>query len=108
MDSYDCIELTQDNATSVVKFKDQKVMDPARIEKLGLELQDVAARNSEEMLIDFNEVRFISSAALSKLVVLERKLKLHGKKLRLCNLQPEVRDLFSLARLDTLFSIRDH
>jgi len=107
MDSYDCIEFTQDNTTSVVKFRDKKVMDPARIEKLGKELQTVAAKDAQEMLIDFDDVRFISSAALSKLIVLEKNLRSHGKKLRLCNLQPEVRDLFSLAKLDTIFSISD-
>lgn len=107
MDSYDCIEFNRNNATSVVKFKDQKVTDPARIEKLGLELKQVAGQDSEEMLIDLDEVRFISSAALSKLIVLEKSLRSQGRKLRLCNLQPEVRDLFSLARLDTLFSIGD-
>lgn len=107
MDSFDCIEVAKGESSSVVRFKDKRVMDPARIEKLGHELSVLASGDDKEMLIDFDNVNFISSAAISKLIVLEKNLRSNGKKLRLNNLQPTVRDLFSLAKLDTIFDIEE-
>lgn len=107
MDSFDCIEVAKGESSAVIRFKDRRVMDPARIEKLGKELSVIASGDDQEMLIDFDNVNFISSAAISKLIVLEKKLRSNGKKLRLNNMQPTVRDLFSLAKLDTIFEIEE-
>ncbi len=105
---FECIELEAVDSTSVVKFKDQRVMDPARIEKLGKELEMVAGSpQGKKLTVDFDNVKFISSAAISKLVVLEKRVRANGGKLRLSNLRPEVRDVFSLARLDTVFDIEE-
>ncbi len=107
MEPFDCIELAQHDSGAIVKFKDKRVMDPARIEKLGKELNHLAESQDESMTIDFDNVKFISSAAISKLIVLDKRMKSRGTKLALRNLQPEVRDLFNLAKLDTIFDILD-
>lgn len=108
MSEFECIELENVDSVSVVKFKDKRVMDPTRIEKLGKELELVAGSDQGKKLrVDFDNVKFISSAAISKLVVFEKRVRANGGNLRLSNLRPEVRDVFSLARLDTVFDIED-
>ena len=108
MQDFECIELSNVKDVSVVKFKDHKVMDPARIEQLGKELLSlVDGDNPESMVINFENVSFFSSGAINKLIVLEKRLSAGGGRIRLSNLRPEVRDLFSYTNLDTVFAIMD-
>ena len=108
MSEFECIDLNDVDDVSVVKFKDEKVVDPARIEEMGNELLSLASRDDrEKLLINFENVKFFSSAAINKLIVLEKRVRAQGGKLKLSNLRPEVRDLFSFTNLDNLFSIVD-
>lgn len=105
-ENLDCLELDQVDTVAVVKFRDKKVMDPARIEQMGKELLElVDGEENERLLINFDNVSFFSSAAINKLIVLEKQVRAKGGKLRLCNLRPEVRDLFSYTSLDQMFQI---
>ena len=106
MSDFECIDLNELDDVSVVKFKDEKVVDPARIESMGTELLSLASGDDpRKILINFENVTFFSSAAINKLIVLEKRIKAQGGKLKLSNLRPEVRDLFSFTNLDNLFSI---
>ncbi len=106
MDQFECIDLENVASVAVVKFKDKKVMDPARIEKLGLELLTlVNTDKSSNVLINFENVNFFSSAAINKLIILEKRVRACGGEIRLSNLRPEVRDLFSYTNLDSIFRI---
>ena len=42
MSDFECIQLDDVEKVSVVKFVDEKVMDPSRIEQLGQELMSLA------------------------------------------------------------------
>ena len=108
MSDFECIELDDVDDVSVIKFMDEKVVDPARIEKMGSELLSLASDDDrQKLLINFENVHFFSSAAINKLIVLEKRIRSQGGKLRLSNLRPEVKDLFSFTNLDGLFSIID-
>ena len=108
MEDFECIDFENVGDVSVVKFKDQKVMDPSRIETMGQELLSlVDGDESDNVLINFENVTFFSSAAINKLIVLENRVREQGGKIRLSNLRPEVRDLFSYTNLDSMFQIKD-
>lgn len=108
MSHFECIELNSVEEVAVVKFTDEKVMDPARIEQLGKELMQVTdSDKNERVLINFANVKFFSSAAINKLIVLEKRMRARGGQVMLSNLRPEVRDLFNLTNLDDLFRIED-
>lgn len=104
-ESLECLQLQKVDSVSVVKFRDEKVMDPARIEQMGNELLEIAGEENASVLINFDNVSFFSSAAINKLIVLEKQMRANGGKLRLCSLRPEVRDLFSYTSLDQMFEI---
>jgi len=106
MAQYECIELDTVEDVSVVKFVDERMMDAARIEQLGSELIDaVSGDDKERVVINFENVSFFSSAAVSKLLVAEKRIRSQGGQLRLSNLRQEVRDVFSMTKLDSLFQI---
>ena len=113
MTDLQCIEIDSVNDVSVIKLKDEKVMAPAQIETLGAELLSLVettptkdgASTGTNVLINFENVRFFSSGAINKLIVLEKRVRAGGGKIRLSNMQPEVRDLFSYTNLDQMFDI---
>lgn len=105
---FQCISVENIQNVNVIRFTDDKVMDPARIEQLGGELLKLSeATTPPQIVINFSEVKFFSSAAINKLIVLEKRVRAKGGQLRLTNLRPEVRDLFGFTQLDSLFQIQD-
>ena len=108
MEPYECIELENVDNVSVVKFVDKKVMDPARIERMGQELLALVDEGKvDNLLINFENVKFFSSAAINLLIVLEKRVRGRGGSVRLGSLRPEVRDLFSYTNLDSIFKIEE-
>ena len=75
MTDYNCITLSNKEDVAVVRLVDDKVMDAERIALLGEELMALANRDDgKRMLINMDNVRFLSSSAINKLIVLERRL----------------------------------
>ena len=62
----------------MVRFRDRKLINMHDILELSEELFQIAAGNVRGMILDFEDVQFVSSSALNKLVLLERKLKSRG------------------------------
>jgi len=60
-----------------------------------------------KFLIDFAESSYIDSSGLGVLVSLSKKIRESGGELRLAGLNEDLRTLFELTKLDTLFQISD-
>ena len=103
------LEIQEIGNVSVVRFRDPRIIDPLEIEALGRQLYQVLEfKNCSKLVIDFSPVEFLSSATLGKLISLHRKAKVCKSALRLCNLRPEIRQLFHLCNLDRVFEIREN
>lgn len=57
------------------------------------------AVGARSVIVDFQPVTYMSSASFRPLLSLLRELRAHGGRLVLCNLQPYVHEVFSVARL---------
>ena len=60
-----------------------------------------------KFLIDFSQTGYIDSSGLGVLVSLSKKIREQGGELRLANLNDDLKTLFELTKLDTLFQIAD-
>jgi anti-sigma B factor antagonist len=60
---------------------------------------------ARRFLIDFSGTGYIDSSGLGVLVSLSKKIREQGGELRLANLNEDLRTLFELTKLDTLFHI---
>lgn len=60
-----------------------------------------------KFVIDFAETGYIDSSGLGVLVSLSKKIREQGGELRLSSLNEDLRTLFELTKLDTLFRIAD-
>lgn len=91
----------------VVYFTDAKILDEARIQQIGTELMEMAARAAEnkKMVLNFQGVQFMSSAMIGKLVLLNKKCKAAGVNLKFCQIAPNVLEVFKITRLNKVFDI---
>jgi anti-sigma B factor antagonist len=60
---------------------------------------------ARKFMIDFSNTGYIDSSGLGVLVSLSKKIREQGGELRLANLNEDLRTLFELTKLDTLFHI---
>ena len=85
---------------TVVAIGDDQVLD-----QIIKQLNKLVNANCK-LVLSFEAVDFLSSAALSKLISLEKLVKSHRGQLRFCNVSPNVYELFAITRLDKLFDIK--
>ena len=91
-----------------VRFLDKKIVDSGNIEEMGAEMFSVVERDYlKHVLLNFEGVEFLSSAALNKLILMDKKIKGVGGVLRLCELKAEIREVFVITRLEKVFDIRN-
>lgn len=92
---------------ALVRFLDRKIIDAANIQELGDELFNLVEKEQKKNLVlNFATVEFLSSAALNKLIILDKKVKTAGGKMRLCNLRKEIYEVFAITRLNQVFEIK--
>jgi anti-sigma B factor antagonist len=102
------IEVAQMGEVTVVRFVDKKILDEANIQELGTELfKLVEQEKRKNLLLNFSSVEFLSSAALGKLITLDKKVKANGGRLKLSNIRPEIYEVFAITNLNKLFDIKD-
>ena len=92
---------------TVVKFVDKKILDEVNIQALGQELFAlVEIDNRRSIVLNFTDVEFLSSAALGKLITLDRKVKAAKGRLKMSNIRPEILEVFQITKLNKVFDIR--
>ena len=90
----------------IVGFQDVSIIDESRIEAVGTELKELISKSEQEKIVlSFENVEFMSSAMIGKLVHFGNMCKEQKVALRLCDINPNVKKVFDLMRLDKLFGI---
>ena len=102
------LELSTVGDVSIVRFKDQKILDEANIQQLGEELSElVIGGNHPKLLLNFENVEFLSSAALGKLISVKKKAAKSETDVKLCSIKHEIFEVFKITNLDRVFDISD-
>jgi anti-sigma B factor antagonist len=108
MSEYRQITVTDKDGVSVVRFVSEKIVDELEIQELGDELTSLVENDKRAaLLLNFDGVRFLSSAALGKLIKLDQLVKQHESKLKFSNIRSDVYEVFKITKLDTVFDIRE-
>ena len=67
---------------------------------------DLVAKKTPKIVVNLTSVSYIDSSGLATLVECFQNMRKFGGKLRLFGLNENIKDVFSLARLDTIFEIK--
>jgi len=107
MSAYRRLEVSEVDDVTVVHFRDAKIIEDLRIQELGQELfQLVETEQRKKLVLNFASVDFLSSAALGKLITLDKKVKANKGMMKFCNIRPEIYEVFAITRLNKLFDIK--
>ena len=77
------------------------------IDAFVADLDSWIERSGPNVIIDFADVDFVGSIILGKLISLHRKLGAREGKLTVRNIEPLIREVFHITKLDTLFDVDD-
>ena len=92
---------------AMVRFLDRKIVDPSAIEEVGDEMFQLVDKDKfKNVILNFVGVEFLGSAALNKLIMMDKKVKAAGGKLRLCCLRDEIMEVFTITKLSRVFDIK--
>ena len=95
-----------DGDVLVAYFQDVRIIDESRINSLGQELAElINDSDNNKIILNFQNVSFMSSAMIGKLVSFGKKCKTAKVALRLCNINDNVDEVFKLMRLNKVFAI---
>jgi anti-sigma B factor antagonist len=96
---------TKDGILTII-FDDARILDEFKLEQVARDLMELLDKTTEErVIVDFRNVKFMSSSMLGKLVQVHKKAGEFKVKLKLCSIDPEIRQVFKITKLDKLFDI---
>ena len=90
----------------IIYFQDVRIIDESRIQSLGQEMTDlVNSTENKNVVLNFQNVSFMSSAMIGKLIQFGKKCKATDVNLRLCDINDNVEEVFKLMKLEKVFKI---
>lgn len=96
----------QEDDVLIAYIKDVRIIDESRITNLGQELTELVTNpNNQKIVLNFENVSFMSSAMIGKLVLFGNKCKSAKVSLRMCNINENVDEVFQLMKLGKVFSL---
>jgi anti-sigma B factor antagonist len=102
------IDIEKIGDVTVARFVDKKILDENNIQIIGSQLFSLVEDDgAKRIILDFSNVEYLSSAALGKLITMEKKVKQAGGKLRLCAIRPDIYEVFAITKLNKVFDIQD-
>jgi anti-sigma B factor antagonist len=108
MSGYRRLDINEVGDVTVVRFRDHKIVEDVNIQELGQEMFHLVEKDRRgKLLLNFSSVEFLSSAALGKLITLDKRVKAHGGLLKLSNIRPEIFEVFAITKLNRLFDIKE-
>ena len=98
-------QIRQQNVVVVVRSDGQLIVGNRH--ELKELIQGALAAGDRRFVLDFSHTGYIDSSGLGALVTAARQGRERGGELRLAGLNDDLRSLFELTKLDSLFSIAD-
>jgi anti-sigma B factor antagonist len=93
------------NAT-IVTLTDEKILEENDIRALQESIMSVIEQAERmNLILDFQNVRFLSSAVLGFLIRISKKVYERDGQLRLCSINPKIHEIFKITRLTKVFDI---
>ena len=83
-----------------------RVLDAVNVTEFGLRLLEYVEQHAGiHLLLSFQHVNYLSSAALTELLRVNEAVQKTGGSVRLCALGPEIASVFQITNLDKLFVV---
>lgn len=100
---------TEDSvAVATLAANYSRVTGAGYVHRFGEELFEIVEqRGVTRLALSFRHCEFLSSGALNKLLIFDRKMKVANGQYVLCDMVDSVHSFFIITRFDQLFTIKD-
>ncbi len=94
------------NGVRVVYIPDVRITDESRIEALSADLVTIVDRSDvSRLLLNFGNVKFMGSAMIGKVILLNNLCKKEKVDFRICRLNDDLHSVFKQMKLDKILRI---
>jgi anti-sigma B factor antagonist len=92
---------------TIITFTDEKILEDKDVQALQESIMSVveSASSGINLILDFRNVQFLSSAVLGLLIRISKKVYEHDGQLKLCSIDPKIYKVFKITRLTKIFDI---
>ena len=91
----------------VATLTSEKILEDQDIRDLEEALMPLIAQaETKNLVIDFSNVKFLTSSALGLLIRVSKRISESSGNLRLCSIDPRILEIFRITRLDNVFDIQ--
>jgi anti-anti-sigma factor len=80
-------------------------LDAVTADEVEVQIYDLINRGNKNIILDFSNLVFISSLGLRVVLATLKKIKALGGKLRVCNMNEEITEVFDISGFNSIFSI---
>ena len=92
-----------------IEFVDRNILEESSIQQIGEEIAAIVdSQTNPKILLSFENVEHLSSAALGTLITINTKVKQKSGQLRLSNIDKQIYEVFVITKLNKLFQIHDN
>ena len=96
------------HGVTVVDFSGLTILDQSTVEIISQRLNElVEEKDRRRLLLEFSEVKFLSSSLLGALISLQKKIAERNGRIVITSLRPELQRVFKIAKVDRLFEFYD-
>jgi anti-sigma B factor antagonist len=90
----------------VISFAQGQMLSAASIDQASAGLKDLVDQSdAKQFVVDFSRISYLSSSALGMLISLQKRILQAGGDLKLCGIGPDIMEVFTITKLDTVFDI---
>jgi anti-sigma B factor antagonist len=101
------VTYVEDGPITVGTLINSTMLDGSVVSQLGDQvIRDIGDRSDVNLLLDFRNVEYLSSAALTELIKINDAVISGGGSMRICGLTPPIQKVFEITRFDKSFDIQ--
>ena len=101
--------IQQIQGATVVNFRDVSILDGSSVEVIAKELYSLVDQQAlRKIILDFTQVRFLSSSMIGVLLNLYKKSQAIKGRIVVCGLRSELYKVFKIMRLEHLLTFADN
>ena len=101
------LRLRRHQQIAIASFATPSLRDLLEIGRFEKELEDILDKHGlQNVVLNFSDLKFMSSSVLGVLVRFQGKLKAAGGMIVLCSVAPEILNVFKITRVGELFEFR--
>ncbi len=82
-------------------------LDTTQSDSFEKQVMEILSDDDKKVILDCEGLNYISSSGLRIFLIMQKKMAAEGGKLRLCNLQPSIKEVFDMSGFSMIFTIHD-